>query len=728
MPGIIESKISDTLESNYMPYTMSVIVSRAIPEIDGFKPSHRKLLYTMYKMKLLAKQRTKSANVVGQTMKLNPHGDQAIYATMVRLTKGHEALLHPFVDSKGNFGKITSRDMRFAASRYTEVRLASLCEEVFKDIDKNAVEFMDNYDGQMKEPRLLPVAFPNIIVNPNKGIAVGMASNFCSFNLSEICNATIAYMNDENIDLHEYIKGPDFSTGGDLIYDRGIMDKIYNTGVGSFKVRSKYEYVKKNNCIEVTEIPYTATVEQIIDKTIEKIKAGRIKEISDVRDETDLKGLRITFDLKRGTDPEKLMAKLFKVTALEDSFSCNFNVLIGVHPRVLGIKSILSEWLKFRVNCIREVTLFDIEKITSRLHLLYGLQKVLLDIDKAIKIIRGTDFDKDVTPNLMAAFNIDEIQADYVADIKLRNINKEYILKRTNDVDSLEKQLLKLKAIAKSDKKIQNIIAAELKDIQKKYGIDRKTRIKSSEEIVTHNEVAFIEDYNCKLFFTAHNYVKKITLTSLRGNDTHKLKDDDHIQQELDATNKSDILFFSSKANVYKMKVYEFDSIKASELGTYLPNVLELEDGEKIIYTVVTSNYSGFMLFAYNSGKIARVPLSSYETKTNRKRLVKAYSDFSPLINLFFFTEETDILLNRYNTPDEFRLVLLNTELISEKTTKNTKGIQVIRLKKGSIMNLAELPSTCNVTNSEQYRVKKVPMSGTTIDMVDRLLIQKYMK
>jgi len=728
MPGIIESKISDTLESNYMPYTMSVIVSRAIPEIDGFKPSHRKLLYTMYKMKLITKQRTKSANVVGQTMKLNPHGDQAIYATMVRLTKGHEALLHPFVDSKGNFGKITSRDMKFAASRYTEVKLSPLCEDVFKDIDKDAVMFMDNYDGQMQEPRLLPVAFPNILVNPNKGIAVGMASNFCSFNLSEMCDATIAYMSDENIDLHEYIKGPDFPTGGDLVYDKNVIDKIYNTGTGSFKVRSQYQYVKKHNCIEITEIPYTATVEQIIDKVIENIKIGKVKEISDIRDETDLKGLRITIDLKRGTDPDKLMAKLFKLTALEDSFSCNFNVLIGVTPKVLGIKGILSEWLKFRIDCIRNITLYDINKISDKLHLLYGLQRVLLDIDKAIKIIRETEFDKNVIPNLMVAFKIDEIQADFVADIKLRNINKEYILKKTSEVDSLEKQLKELKEIAKSDKKIKKLIAKELENIKKKYGIDRKTRIIESDKITTHQENAFIEDYKCKLFFTDHNYVKKITLVSLRGSDVHKLKDDDHIQQELDATNKSDILFFSSKSNVYKMKAYEFDNIKASSLGTYLPNVLEMEDGERIIHTVVTTDYSGFMIFAFDNGKVARVPLSSYETKTNRKKLVKAYSDFAPLVSMFYFNEESDLILNRYNAPDELRVVLLNTELISEKTTKNTKGIQIIRLKKGSVMNTAIKVSECDISNPEQYRVDKVPMSGTSIDIMDRLLMQSYMK
>ncbi|MCH4891284.1 topoisomerase IV [Acidaminobacter sp. JC074] len=726
--NIIKSSISETLESNYMPYTMSVIVSRAIPEIDGFKPSHRKLLYTMYKMKLIKGARTKSANIVGQTMKLNPHGDQAIYATMVRLTKGNEALLHPFVDSKGNFGKITSRDMKFAASRYTEAKLAPICEDVFKDIDKNAVELVDNYDGQLKEPTLLPVAFPNILVNPNKGIAVGMASNFCSFNLREVCDATIAYMEDEQFDIHEIIKGPDFPTGGNLIYDYNTLDKIYKKGVGSFKIRSKYEYMKKDNCIEITEIPYTATVEMIIDKIIENIKNGKIKEISDVRDETDLKGLRITIDLKRGIDADKLMAKLFKLTALEDSFACNFNVLIGVQPKVLGVKGVISEWLKFRIGCIRNKTLYDIDKISDKLHLLYGLRSVLLDIDKAIKIIRETELDKEVIPNLMNAFSIDEVQAEYVADIKLRNINKEYILKRTGEIDDLEKTLEDLKKIAKSDARIKKIIAKELEVIKKKYGQDRKTSIVKADEIEVHHETSFIEDYNCKLFFTDHNYIKKITLVSLRGNDQHKLKDDDEIAQEVDATNKSDILFFSSKSNVYKMKAYELDNTKASSLGTYLPNVLDLEQDEKILYMVVTTDYSGFMIFAFNNGKLARVPLSSYETKTNRKRLVKAYSDFAPLVNLFYFKEESDLILSRYTAPDEIRLVLANTELISEKTTKNTKGIQVVRLKKGSVMNIAELSTDVELSNIEQYRIDKVPMSGTNIDIVDRLMIQTYMK
>lgn len=728
MSGIIESKISQTLESNYMPYTMSVIVSRAIPEIDGFKPSHRKLLYTMYKMKLLKGQRTKSANVVGQTMKLNPHGDQAIYATMVRLTKGNEALLHPFVDSKGNFGKITSRDMAFAASRYTEVKLASLCEEVFKDIDKDAVEFIDNYDGQMKEPRLLPVAFPNILVNPNKGIAVGMASNICSFNLKEICETTIAYMKDETIDVMDYIKGPDFPTGGRLIYDETVMKKIYNTGVGSFKIRSKYEYVKKHNCIEITEIPYTSTVEQIIDKVIENIKSGKIKEVSDIRDETDLKGLRITIDLKRGTDPDKLMLKLFKLTALEDSFSCNFNVLVGVTPKVLGIKGILNEWLRYRIECIRNVTRYDIGKTEDKLHLLYGLRAVLLDIDKAIKIIRGTEYDKEVTPNLMEAFQIDEIQANYVADIRLRNINKEYILKRTSEIESLEETLDQLKKIVDSDKLIKKIISKELKEIVKKYGLERKTIVVDADNIVHHNEVSFVEDYNCKLFFTDHNYIKKITLTSLRGNDVHKLKDNDEIVQELDATNKSDVLFFSDQHNVYKLKVHELSSVKSSQLGSYLPNILELEADEKILHTVVTTDYSGFMVFAFENGKVARVPLKSYETKTKRKRLIKAYSDHDRLVEMFFFTEEADLVFNRYNTPDELRVIMVNTELISEKTTKNTKGIQIVRMKKGSIMNVAMNAEDCELSNLEQYRVEKVPMSGTTVDIMDRMLLQSYMK
>ena len=679
-------------------------------------------------MKLLNKGRTKSANVVGQTMKLNPHGDQAIYATMVRLTKGNEALLHPFVDSKGNFGKITSRDMKFAASRYTEVRLASLCEDVFKNIDKNSVEFVDSYDGQMKEPKLLPVAFPNILVNPNKGIAVGMASNFCSFNLSEICDATIAFMDDEDINLHDYIKGPDFPTGGSLVYDEAIMNKIYNTGLGSFKVRSKYEYIKKENRIEITEIPYTTTIEQIIDKIIEQIKLGKIKDISDIRDETGLKGLRITIDVKRGTDVEKLMAKLFKSTTLEDSFACNFNVLIGVTPKVLGVKELLKEWLIFRITCIRNRINFDIKKISDKLHLLYGLRSVLLDIDKAIKIIRETEFDKEVIPNLMKAFEIDEIQADYVAEIKLRNINKEYIVKRISEISELEKELEKLKITVKSDTKIKRIISVELKDIKKKYAIDRKTVILEAEHIKEHHETHFVEDFNLKLFFTNHSYIKKISLASLRGNDIQKLKNDDDMMLEIEATNKSDIILFSNKQNAYKIKAYELNNHKASDLGTYLPNILDLESGESIIYMVATLDYKGFLVFAYENGKVARVPLSSYETKTKRKKLVKAYSDHSKLIRMIYSSEDLDLIFNRYNAPDDLRIILVNSKYISEKTTKSTKGIQVVRLKKDSVMNMMLTTSENIFADVEQYRVKKIPMSGRTIDIMDRLMSQKYMK
>ncbi len=728
MSNVINKKISETLETNYMPYTMSVIVSRAIPEIDGFKPSHRKLLYTMYKMKLINKQRTKSANVVGQTMKLNPHGDQAIYATMVRLTKGNEALLHPFVDSKGNFGKITSRDMKFAASRYTEVKLSPICEDVFGNIEKESVKFVDNYDGQMKEPKLLPVAFPNILVNPNKGIAVGMASNICSFNLGEVCDATIAYMKNPQIDLNDYMSGPDFPTGGSLIYDQATINKIYNTGLGSFKVRSKYEYIKSENRIEITEIPYTTTIEQIIDKIIEQIKIGKIKEISDVRDETDLKGLRVTIDLKRGTDVEKLMAKLFKSTTLEDSFACNFNILIGVTPKVLGVRSIIEEWLLFRIACVRNRINFDIRKISERLHLLYGLRSVLLDIDKAIKIIRETELDKEVIPNLMKAFSIDEIQSDYVAEIKLRNINKEYIIKKISEIDDLEKELEKLKDIVDSDSKIKTLISKELKAFKKKYAIDRKTQIIKAENITEHQEDHFVEDYNLKLFFTEHNYIKKISLASLRGNDIHKLKDDDKMMLEIDATNKSDILLFSNKHNVYKIKAHELNSHKARDLGTYLPNILELDKEEMILYMVATLDYEGFMLFGFENGKVAKVPLKSYQTKTKRKKLVKAYSDHSRLIRMLYATEDIDLILNRYNTPDEIRFLLVNSLLISEKSTKNTKGIQVVRLKKGSVMNMMLTAEENEFTDIDQYRAKKIPMSGNSIDIMDRLLAQDSMK
>lgn len=721
MKKFIDQQITETLETNYMPYTMSVIVSRAIPEIDGFKPSHRKLLYTMYTMKLLNGARTKSANVVGQTMKLNPHGDQAIYATMVRLTKGHDALALPFVDSKGNFGKVTSRDMKFAAARYTEVKLAQICEEVFKNIDKNAVEFVDNYDGLLKEPTLLPTTFPNILVNPNKGIAVGMASNICSFNLKEMCNYTIEYINNPEADPMDFIMGPDFSTGGRLIYNQEELRKIYDTGVGGVKIRSKYEYIKSENRIEITEIPFTTTIEQIIDKIIDLIKLSKIKEINDLRDETDLKGLKIALDLKRGTDPEKLMAKLFKSTPLEDTFSCNFNVLIGVKPKVLGIKAILHEWIDFRVGCIRNQLNYDIDKIEKKLHLLYGLNKVILDIDKAIRIIRETEKDSLVVPNLMVSFAIDDIQADFVAEIKLRNINKEYILKKTNEISDLEKQLAKLRKIVSSDVKIKKVIVDELTQIIKKYSQERRTEIVKIGDIVPHDEISFIEDYKVKMFVTEHSYIKKVSLVSLRASSIQKLKDDDKIVQEIECNNKSELLFFTDKHNVYKMKAHEISDHKASSLGTYIPNIIELDKEETVIYTVITDDYAGDMLFAFGNGKIAKVPLMSYFTKTNRKKLVKAYSDFSKLVKMVFITEEIDILMNRFNTPDEFRVALINTKFITPKSTKNTKGIQVIRMKKNSQVNEMRLLGETNLKEVERYRVSKIPMSGKEIDLIDRI-------
>jgi len=724
--NVLNQNITETLEQNYMPYAMSVIVSRAIPEIDGFKPSHRKLLYTMYKMKLLSGNKTKSANVVGQTMKLNPHGDQAIYATLVRLTRGHDALIHPFIDSKGNFGKTTSRDMAFAASRYTEVKLDKISAELFKDIEKNTVPFMDNYDGSMKEPVLLPTTYPNVIVNPNKGIAVGMASNICGFNLEEICNATIAYIKDQNVDMMEHIKAPDLSTGGRLIYSEKDIRKIYDTGLGGFKVRAKYQYVKENNAIEITEIPYTTTVEQIIDKVIELVKSGKIKEISDVRDETDLKGLRITLDLKRGTDVEKLMLRLFKATSLEDSFSCNFNILVGTEPRVMGIKEILDEWIKFRITCLKNRMIYDINEKSKRLHLLKGLEKVLLDIDKAVIIIRKTENDKLVVPNLMKAFEIDEIQAEYVADIRLRNINKEYILNRIADITKLTKDIDNLNDTLKSDKKIKKIISDDLKKVRDTYKTPRRTEIIYEEEVKLVDEVCFVEDYNLKLIFTNHNYIKKISLVSLRASNNQKIKEDDYIAQEVDSTNMSDILFFSNKHNVYKIKAHEIIDHKASNLGTYLPNILEMESDEKIIYIVSTVEYRGYMIYAFENGKLAKVPLMSYETKTKRKKLVKAYSDFSSLIKLHYIEEDVDCVMYRLNEPDDERAILFNTSLVNEKTTRNTRGVQVVRMKKGSLMPKFELHDESDLKNVEMYRSTSIPGAGTTLDIVDRLTISSH--
>lgn len=715
--NIIEQNITETLETNYMPYAMSVIVSRAIPEIDGFKPSHRKLLYSMYKMKLLTSQKTKSANVVGQTMKLNPHGDQAIYATLVRLTRGHDALLHPFIDSKGNFGKHTSRDMAYAASRYTEVKLAPVCEEIFKDIDKNVVNFVDSYDGQLKEPELLPTTYPNVLVSANKGIAVGMASSIASFNLGEVCDATAAIIDDEAAELTELIKAPDFTTGGYLIYNKKEMQKVYEKGTGSIKLRAKYRYDKINNCIEVYEIPYTTNVESIIEKIIGLIKINKIKEISDLRDETDLKGLKIAIDLKRGTDYKKLMMKLYKMTPLEDTFSCNFNLLIDGRPKVLGVRSILKEWIKFRIECIKRQLSYDIAKMTEKLHLLKGLEKVLLDIDKAINIIRETEEDSLVVPNLEKAFEIDDLQANFVADIKLRHLNREYILGKTREIGELEDSISKMSELRANDKKIKNEIKKDLKRIKKKYAIDRKTDLLYEDEIVEYKEEHFIEDYEVRMFVTEHNYLKKISHKSLRGNDEHKLKEEDRIMCEFDAQNTDELLLFSNKNNLYKFKIHELEDHKASVLGSYIPNLTEMEDEEEIVYAIATNDYKGHMLFVFENGKVAKVPVSSYETKNNRKKLVKAYANEAELKGIFFIEKPKYLLLKRhYDKGDENNLLAVSTELISEKVTKSTKGIQVLRLKKNSYLSEARCIGENEINQYEEYISKKIPMAGRTLE------------
>lgn len=719
VPGIInEQPICDTLEKNYMPYAMSVIVSRAIPEIDGLKPAHRKLLYTMFKMGLLNGKLIKSANVVGQTMQLNPHGDGAIYETLVRLTRGNEALLHPLVESQGNFGKQYSRDMAYAASRYTEVRLEPICAELFSDINKNTVPFVDNYDGTQKEPSLLPAAFPNILVNPNQGIAVGMASNICSFNLKEVCEATIAYMKDENADLLEIMPAPDFSMGAQLIYSKDEMREIYKTGKGSFKLRAKYIYDKANNCIEITEIPYTTTSEAIIGKIMELIKANKLRELSDARDETGLSGFKITFDLKRGTDPDALMTKLYKLTPLEDSFSCNFNVLINNKPMVLGVGEILGEWIKFRMNCIKNALMYDIEKKSARLHLLTGLKKILLDIDKAISIIRHTERDEDVVPNLMDGFSIDKLQAEYVAEIKLRNLNKEYILNRTADIEKLIEEIADLQATLESDKKIKKVIAKQLTEIAKKYGIERKTELVSGENVEVYSEEDVIEDYPLTLFFTREGYVKKISAISLRSSTTeHKLKEDDEISQVVETTNKTEILFFTNKSTVYKTKAYELPDGKVSTMGEYVPTRLGMESDEKAIYMVVTTDYKGMMVFSFENGKMAKVELSNYYTKTNRKKLIGAYSDKSPVCDIRHIEEDTDLIL----FGDNGKVLCVNTENIPLKATKNTQGIQVLTLKKkGAKMIGVYSAEQTHIADIKKYRTKNIPAAGSALKDVDK--------
>lgn len=707
---IEEQPITETLEKNYMPYAMSVIVSRAIPEIDGLKPAHRKLLYTMYKMGLLGGKLTKSANVVGQTMKLNPHGDMAIYETMVRLTEGNGALLHPLVESQGNFGKQYSRDMAFAASRYTEVRLAPICRELFGDIDKNTVRFVDNYDGELKEPMLLPAAFPNILVNPNQGIAVGMASNICSFNLKEVCAATCAYLKDENADIIEYMPAPDFPLGARLIYSKEQMSEIYKTGRGSFRMRARYSYDQKNNCIEITEIPYSTTCEAIIGKIMDLIKANKLREIADARDETGLAGFKITIDLKRGTDPDALMLKLFKMTPLEDSFSCNFNILIKNVPMVLGVKEIIAEWTKFRMGCLKNSLKYDIDKKSEKLHLLTGLKKILLDIDKAISIIRHTEREEDVVPNLMQGFELDQIQAEYVADIKLRNLNREYILNRTAEIEKLLEDIAELQKILGSDREIKKLIIKQLEAIAKKYGKERKTELISGGETEEYREDDHIENYPLTLFVTREGYIKKVSALSLRSTTAeHKLKEGDEIFQTIESTNVSEMLFFTDKSTVYKMKTYDLPDAKVSAMGEYLPGLLGLEPDERVIYTVVTSDYAGMMLFAFENGKMAKVELSNYMTKTNRKKLIGAYSDKSPVCTIMKL--DADRTLAAF--ADNNKVLVLESENIPLKSTKSTQGVQVMKLtRKGAKMVRVVPAEESGLSDIKHYQTKNIPAAG----------------
>ena len=703
-------RITETLETNYMPYAMSVIMSRAIPEIDGFKPSHRKLLYTMYKMGLLTGARTKSANIVGATMKLNPHGDAAIYETMVRLSRGYQALLHPFVDSKGNFGRAYSSDMEYAASRYTEAKLDPIAGELFRDIDKDTVDFVDNYDATMKEPTLLPVGFPTILVNNNMGIAVGMASNICSFNLQEVCDTTIALMKNSEHDIAETLKAPDFPGGGLIIYDRAELEKIYRTGRGSVRVRSVYTYDKEANCIDITQIPSTTTVEAIIAKMTELVKTGKIREISDVRNEIGLDGLKITIDLKRGVDPDKLMNRLFAMTPLQDSFSCNFNILIAGVPRVMGVRDILDEWIAFRMECVRRRVYFDLARAKDKLHLLKGLEKILLDIDKAIRIIRSTEEEEEVVPNLMIGFGIDKIQADYVAEIKLRHLNREYILKRTEEISKLERDIAEMEAILKSAARIRGIIIGELQEIGKKYGQPRRSRLIYASEIEEAAAEAEeeIPDYPCTLFFTAEGYFKKITPQSLRMSGEHKLKEGDRIVQTVEAGNNRDLLFFTDKATVYKAKASDFADTKASVLGDYVASKLGFDEGENAVYMVVTADYTGYLLFFFENGKAAKVELSAYATKTNRRKLVGAYSDKSPLAAVYHISEDGEFLLRSTSG----RMLVMHTGAVSTKSTRNTIGVQVMTLK-GNHRLKEVLPFREEmVSKANRYRTKSLPAAG----------------
>lgn len=705
---VVEQEIPSTLEENYMPYAMSVILSRAIPEIDGFKPSHRKLLYTMYKMGLLTGARTKSANIVGQTMKLNPHGDAAIYDTMVRLSRGYEALLHPYVDSKGNFGKFYSRDMAWAASRYTEAKLDPICSELFRDIDKDTVDFVDNYDNTMKEPTLLPASYPSVLVNANTGIAVGMASSICSFNLKEICETTIALIKNPEHNISETLPAPDFSGGAQIIYDKAALDNIYKTGRGSFKLRSRYSYDKSANCIDVLGIPPTTTCEVIIEKIVELVKSGKIKEISDVRDETGIDGLKITIDLKRGTDPDRLMQRLYKLTTLEDSFSCNFNVLVGGAPRVMGVRELLEEWTAFRIECVRRRTYFELHKKQDKLHLLKGLELILLDIDKAVKIVRETEEESEVVPNLMIGFGIDEIQAEYVAEIKLRHLNREYILKRTDEIDKLESEIAELESILQSKTKVKNIIVKELKEVAEKYGQPRRCMLIYPDEIADDEPAEEIPDYPVTLFFTCDGYFKKITPQSLRMSGEQKLKEGDSMLREVETTNSAELLFFTNQCRVYKARACEFADTKASVLGEYIPAKLQMEEGEQAVDMVVTKDYKGILLFAFENGKVAKLGLELYETKTNRKRLTSAYSDKSPLAGILYLPEDNQAVL----TASSGRMLLIDTSALNIKSTRSTQGVSVMRLKKGQRVMKLENYREGQFEKPSRYRSKTLPALG----------------
>lgn len=708
--SIVDETITDTLKKNYMPYAMSVIISRALPEIDGFKPSHRKLLYMMYKSGLLNpdKERSKSANVVGATMKLNPHGDQSIYETMVRLTRGNEALLHPYVDSKGTFGKQYSSNMKAAASRYTEVKLEKICAELFRDIDKDTVDFVPNYDNTMQEPTLLPATFPTVLVNANTGIAVSMASNVCPFNLEEICETTIALMKNPDHDILSTLKGPDFPGGGFLYYDEAELNKVYETGRGSIKLRCKYNYDKASNCLEITEIPYSTTVEAIISKVVDLVKSGKLREVSYIRDETGIDGLKIAIDLKRGTDPDALMQKLYRLTPLQDSYPCNFNILIAGTPKVMGVREILTEWVAFREECVKRRTYYDLQKKKEKLHLLEALAKILLDIDKAIRIIRETENESDVVPNLMIGFGIDEIQAEYVAEIKLRNINKEYILRRIADVDQLKKDIAEMEEILGDKKKVRNIIVKELKDVVKNYGQPRKTQFYYITDIEDEGDVDDTPDYPVHLFVTESGYFKKITPQSLRMSGEQKIKEGDYISQTFEATNKTELIFFTDKAQAYKSKASAFEDSKASILGDYIPAKLSFDEGENVKCLVPTVDYSGYMIFLFENGKAAKIPVKSYETKTNRKKLANAFSDKSPLVAAIFTAEDSDILLR---TSSGHALVF-NTGMILPKTSRNSQGVQVITLRKKAVLESAEIVSAEAMAELEKYRAKSVPAAG----------------